>query len=145
MPPHQGRRGGHKQTISSGSTISSCKARLAAPRQSNELGLLGGADGNVGIDDFLSSEPFTLEQDTITEVKRSLRAAEVPETQWLQELQCMAQDGSLQAFLLTIDRSLALKLRCREEEILAELVLVQQKLCALHTSTHPSLLSSGQC
>ena len=68
----------------------------------------------------------------------------VGETQWLQELQCMAHDGSLQAFLLTIDRSLALKLRCREEEILAELVLVQQKLCALHTSTHP-LLSSGQC
>ena len=47
----------------------------------------------------------------------------------------MARDGSLQAFLLTVEQCLARKLRRREQEMLAELALVQQQLCAPHIDT----------
>ena len=93
------------------------------------------------IGDFLSSEPYKLQQHTVAEVTRSLRAAGVPETEWLQELQGMARDGSLQAFLLTVEQCLARKLRRREQEMLAELALVQQQLCAPHIDTHTHSLS----
>ena len=47
----------------------------------------------------------------------------------------MARDGSLQAFLLTVEQCLARKLRRREQEMLAELALAQQQLCALRTDS----------
>jgi hypothetical protein len=138
MPARQGRRGGQKQSSSSSRQALPAAAPSASitPTNGNESGLLG-ANGNGAVDAFLSSEPLALDQHTVAAVRRSLRDAGVPEIEWLQELQGMAGDGSLQAFLLTIERSLTLKLRHREEEILTELALVQQRLCALRTGTHP--------
>lgn len=82
-----------------------------------------------GVPNFLMSDPFALQPHTVAEVMCSLRDAGVPETEWLQELQGMERDGSLQAFLLVIEQSLVRKLRGKEQEMLAELASVQRQLC----------------
>ena len=74
----------------------------------------------------------------IAEAEGSLRDAGVPEDEWLRELRGMEDDGSLHTFLRSVGKSLAPKLLRREQELVAELSLVQQELCTLHAITLPS-------
>ena len=115
---------------------------IMADRQKRSSSIRHSSTRLAGVADFLSSEPFALKQHTVAEVERSLRDAGVPEREWLQELQGMAKDGSLQAFLETVEKSLLPKLRCREQEMLADLTLLQQQLCTTqrHTHTHARIL-----
>jgi hypothetical protein len=105
----------------------------------------GGSLPSADVADFLSAEPFALQQHTVAEVTRSLRDAGLPDKEWLQELRGMARDGSLTTFLLKVERHLAAKLRRREQEILAELAIVQQQLCAssILCASHSSSLRSA--